>query len=170
MSGAGSVAARCRLGADSVPPFVKRGREHGGGLFVLARTSNPGAFDVQGLELAGGGTVSERLAALIAEAGREGVGVAGLTDVGAVVGATAPEWVAKLRALLPHAIFLLPGVGAQGGTVEALAPAFAPGPAGGLIAASRWIVAAHERRGGEPADAARAEAAALRETAWRLAA
>jgi len=168
--GADALTVNPLLGADSVAPFVKRGREHGGGLFVLARTSNPGAFDVQGLELAGGGTVSERLAALIAEAGREGVGVAGLTDVGAVVGATAPEWVAKLRALLPRAIFLLPGVGAQGGTVEALAPAFAPGPAGGLIAASRWIVAAHERRGGEPADAARAEAAALRETAWRLAA
>jgi orotidine-5'-phosphate decarboxylase len=71
---------------------------------------------------------------------------------------------------MPHAAFLLPGVGAQGGSVEELAPAFAPGPAGGLIAASRGIVAAHERTGGDPAVAAAREAARLRELAWRLAA
>jgi orotidine-5'-phosphate decarboxylase len=71
---------------------------------------------------------------------------------------------------MPHASFLLPGVGAQGGEVEALAAAFAPGPSGGLIAASRGIVAAHERAGGDPAAAAAAEAESLRERAWSLAA
>jgi orotidine-5'-phosphate decarboxylase len=60
-------------------------------------------------------------------------------------------------------------VGAQGGVVEALAAAFAPGRAGGLIAASRGIVFAHERFGGEPSVAARDEAARLRELAWKLA-
>ncbi len=166
--GADALTVNPMLGADSLAPFVGRAREHGAGLFVLARTSNPGASDVQGLALAGGGTVSDRLATMIAEAGTEGVGEAGLSDVGAVVGATAPQWVQALRERMPTAIFLLPGVGAQGGAVEALAPAFTPGPAGGLISASRGIVAAYQRRGGEPAAAAREEAASLRELAWKL--
>ena len=167
--GADAITVNPLLGADSLAPLLSRAREHGGGLFLLVRTSNPGAADVQGVSLAGGGTVSDRLASLVAEAGADGVGDAGLADVGAVVGATAPEWVESLREQMPHAIFLLPGVGAQGGAVEALAPAFAPGPAGGLIAASRAIVFAHERSGGEPAVAAREEAARLRELAWKLA-
>jgi orotidine-5'-phosphate decarboxylase len=78
--------------------------------------------------------------------------------------------VARLRDQMPHAVFLLPGVGAQRGAVADLAAAFAPGPAGGLIAASRGIIAAHERLGGDPAAAAKAEAARLRELAWALAA
>ena len=70
---------------------------------------------------------------------------------------------------MPRAVFLLPGVGAQGGRVEDLAAAFAPGPAGGLVTASRGIVRAHEHRGGTPATAARAEAKRLRELAWSIA-
>jgi orotidine-5'-phosphate decarboxylase len=54
--------------------------------------------------------------------------------------------------------------------VQELAPAFAPGRAGGLVSASRGIVRAHEQAGGDPASAARAEAARLRELAWNLAA
>ena len=69
---------------------------------------------------------------------------------------------------MPHTPFLLPGVGAQGGSVEALGPAFAPGRAGGLITASRSIVNAYEASGGDPAPAARAEAERLRATAWHL--
>jgi orotidine-5'-phosphate decarboxylase len=54
-----------------------------------------------------------------------------LRDVGAVTGATEPEHLARLRELMPATPFLLPGIGAQGGDVAALAPAFAPGrPAG----------------------------------------
>ena len=71
---------------------------------------------------------------------------------------------------MPNAAFLLPGVGAQGGRVEELAPAFAPGRAGGLVSASRGIVGAHQQAGGDPAGAARAEAARLQELAWNLAA
>ena len=70
---------------------------------------------------------------------------------------------------MPRAMFLLPGIGAQGGRVEELAPAFAPGPAGGLVAAARSIAGAHEGRGGDPAGAAREEAERLRELAWNLA-
>jgi orotidine-5'-phosphate decarboxylase len=73
-----------------------------------------------------------------------------------------------MRALMPHAVFLLPGIGAQGGRVEDVAPAFSPGRAGGLVTASRSIVNAADQTGGEPAAAARAEAERLREAAWAL--
>jgi orotidine-5'-phosphate decarboxylase len=157
------------LGRDAMAPFVQTARGRGRGLFVLVRTSNPGASDVQELPLAGGELVSDRLAAIVEEAGEGGTGRAGLSDIGAVVGATAPERLQALRQRMPHAPFLLPGVGAQGGQVEQLAPAFVCGPAGGLISASRAIAAAHERAGGEPAAAARREAHRLRDLAWRLA-
>ena len=73
-----------------------------------------------------------------------------------------------MRELMPYAPFLLPGIGAQGGRVEDLAPAFSPGRAGGLVSASRSIASAHETTGTAPADAARAEAERLREAAWAL--
>ena len=128
------------------------------------RTSNPGAADVLDLELAGGGPLWERLAAMTAELGRGEP----LADVGAVTGATAPEHLARMRELMPRTPFLLPGIGAQGGDVGALAPAFAPGRAAGLVSASRSIAGACEARGGDPAQAARAEAERLREIAWNL--
>jgi orotidine-5'-phosphate decarboxylase len=156
------------LGQDALDPLVEGARAAGAGTLVLVRTSNPGAADVQDLALAGGGAVWERLAGLVAELGAPGVGDAGLSDVGAVVGATEPRHVARARELMPHAPLLLPGVGAQGGHVEELAAAFAPGRAGGLIAASRSIVGAHLATGGDPAGAARAEAERLRVAAWAL--
>jgi len=103
------------------------------------------------------------------ELGALEVGDSGLSDVGAVIGATAPGHLARARELMANATFLLPGVGAQGGRVEDLAPAFAPGRAGGLIAASRSIAEAHLANGGQPAAAACAEAERLREAAWALA-
>jgi orotidine-5'-phosphate decarboxylase len=157
------------LGGDAIEPFVAGARAVGGGVFVLVRTSNPGAADVQDLELAAGGTVWERLAALVRELGAERVGESsGLSDVGAVMGATEPRHLVRARELMPHAVLLLPGVGAQGGRVEELAAAFAPGRAGGLITASRSIVGAHLATGGDPAEAARAEAERLRAVAWTL--
>ena len=145
-----------------------RTRASGGGVLVLVRTSNPGAAEIQDLALAGGGAVWERLAAIVAELGADAIGEDGVSDVGAVLGATAHDHLARARALMPAAPFLLPGVGAQGGRVDDLAPAFLPGPAGGLISASRSIAGAHQRRGGDPAEAARAEAERLREAAWAL--
>ena len=167
--GADALTVNPLLGRDSLAPLLRAARRDGGGLFVLVRTTNPGAADVQELELAAGGVVSERLARMVAELGEASVGAAGLADVGAVVGATAPERLERLRELMPSTIFLLPGVGAQGGSVEELAAAFAPGPAAGLIAASRGIMNAHERTRGDPPNAARREAARLRELAWKLA-
>ncbi len=132
-----------------------------------SRTSNPGAADLFDLELAAGGPLWERIAALVAGAGTPGPG-SGLAAVGAVTGATVPAHLARMRELMPHTPFLLPGIGAQGGTVDALAPAFAPGRAAGLVSASRSIADAHEAAGGAPAEAARAEAERLREQAWAL--
>ncbi len=157
------------MGRDSLAPFVAAARAAEGGLFVLVRTSNPGATDVQDQALASGGTVAEALARIVRELGADGVGSSGLSDVGAVVGATAPDRLAALRELMPQSIFLLPGVGAQGGKIDSLREAFAPGPAAGLITVSRGIVAAHQRVGGQPAPAARAEAERLRAEAWSLA-
>jgi orotidine-5'-phosphate decarboxylase len=156
------------LGRDALEPFVSAARAAGAGVLALVRTSNPGAADVQDLELASGETVWERLAGIVAELGAPGVGSAGLSDVGAVMGATEPRHLTRARELMPHAVLLLPGVGAQGGRVEDLAAAFAPGRAGGLIAASRSIVGAHLATGGDPAEAARAEAERLRTAAWAL--
>jgi orotidine-5'-phosphate decarboxylase len=167
--GADALTANPLLGRDALAPLLSAARERAGGLFVLVRTSNPGASDLQDRALATHGTVSERLAEMVVELGRPGIGRAGLSDVGAVVGATAPERLAALRRAMPHAVFLLPGVGAQGGRIEGLEAAFAPGPAGGLISASRGIVAAHEQSGGDPADAARAQAERMRELAWSIA-
>jgi orotidine-5'-phosphate decarboxylase len=158
------------LGRDSVQEFVAAARTAGGGVFVLVRTSNRGAAGVQDQALADGGSVSDGLATLVGALGADGAGPAGISDVGAVVGATVPEQLARLREAMPNTPLLLPGVGAQGGSVAALAPAFAPGAAGGLIAASRGIVHALQgASGAHPADAARAEAARLRELAWTLA-
>ena len=102
--------------------------------------------------------------------GEESIGASGLSAVGAVVGATRPEHIARLRDLMPSAIFLLPGVGAQGGTVETLGAAFSPGPAAGLVTASRAIVDAHARTGEEPASAAAAAAEDLPQRGRRAAA
>lgn len=156
------------MGTDALEPFVSAARAAGSGVLVLVRTSNPGAADVEDLQLQGGGSVWQRLAALVDELGADGVGESGLSDIGAVIGATEPGHLQRARELMPSAPFLLPGVGAQGGRVEDLAAAFLPGRAAGLVSASRSIADAHRSRGGDPAAAARAEAERLRETAWAL--
>jgi orotidine-5'-phosphate decarboxylase len=164
---ADAFTANPLLGRDALEPLVDGARQAGAGAFLLVRTSNPGAADVLDLELASGEPLWERLAHLVAELGEPGS--SGLADVGAVTGATAPEHLERMRALMPAAPFLLPGVGAQGGAVAALAPAFAPGRAAGLVTASRSIANAHEQSSRPAAEAARAEAERLREAAWALA-
>ena len=183
--GADAFTANPLLGIDALEPIVDGARAAGAGVFVLVRTSNPGAADIEDLLLARAGgdapagrngddhdaeeeRVWERLAAIVAQLGSPPSATSGLSDIGAVVGATAPEHVARMRELMPFAPFLLPGIGAQGGRVEDLAPAFTPGRAGGLVSASRSIASAHESTGAAPAAAARAEAERLRETAWSL--
>jgi orotidine-5'-phosphate decarboxylase len=163
--GVDAFTANPLLGRDSLEPLIDTAAAAGAGCFVLVRTSNPGAAELQD---SCDPPLHERLARIVAELGGERRGDCGLSLVGAVTGATRPEHLARLRELMPHAIFLLPGVGAQGGRVEDLGPAFAPHPAAGLVTASRSIVNAYRERGGEPAAAAAAAAEDLREAAWAL--
>jgi orotidine-5'-phosphate decarboxylase len=152
-------------GRDSLEPLVEAAAAAAAGCFVLVRTSNPGAAELQD---EGDPPLHERLAELVSELGAGHVGDCGLSLVGAVTGATQPDLLARLRELMPRAVFLLPGVGAQGGRIEDLGAAFTPHPAAGLVTASRSIVDAHTDRGGSPADAAAAAAEELRAAAWKL--
>jgi orotidine-5'-phosphate decarboxylase len=156
------------LGRDSLEPFVEVCRSRGTGLFCLVKTSNPGSGDVQDLELANGGLVWQRVAALVRELGEDLVGERGLSSVGAVVGATYPAEIAAARELLPRTPFLLPGIGAQGGAPADVRAAFAAGPAGGLVSASRSVIYASS--GADWREAAAAEAERLAREAWDVAA
>ncbi len=160
--GADAVTVNPYLGEDALAPFAARCAE-GEGLFVLARTSNPGAAELQDPPLAEGGRpVYLRVCDLIATLGKDCVGAHGYSDVGAVAGATAPGPLAAVRAALPQAFLLIPGYGAQGGGVEALA-GLASGDAGGYIVnASRSIIYAYRERGGDYRRAAAAAAGEMR--------
>ena len=155
------------LGRDSLEPLIDAAADACAGCFVLVSTSNPGASDLQDLD-AGGAPLHEHVAAMADDLGAQHVGECGLSLVGAVTGATRPERLARLRELMPRAIFLLPGVGAQGGEPQTLGPAFSPHPAAGLVTASRSIVNAYEQSGGDPAAAAKSAAEELRSTTWNL--
>jgi orotidine-5'-phosphate decarboxylase len=163
--GADAFTANPLLGRDSLEPLIAAAAAAGAGCFVLVRTSNAGAAELQD---EGDPPLHERLARLVAELGQDRRGHCGLSLLGAVTGATRPEHLGRLRELMPHAVFLLPGIGAQGGRVEALGPAFEPHPAAGLVTASRSIVNAHAERGGDPATAAAEAAEQLRAAAWDL--
>jgi orotidine-5'-phosphate decarboxylase len=165
--GVDALTANPLLGRDSLAPLLDAAEAARAGCFVLVRTSNPGAAEIQDVP-APERPLHELFARMVDELGAGSVGECGLSAVGAVTGATQPQLLARLRELMPRAVFLLPGVGAQGGSVRELAAAFEPHPAAGLIAASRSIVNAHAERGGDPAEAAAAAAEELREAAWRV--
>jgi orotidine-5'-phosphate decarboxylase len=153
--GADAFTANPLLGRDALEPLVAAAGTAAAGVFVLVRTSNPGAADLQDLP-APERPLHERLAEIVDELSGRLLGSSGLSGMGAVVGATAPEHIARLRELMPRAVFLVPGVGAQGGKPELLGPAFAAGRAAAIVAASRGIAAAED-----PAAAAEALRAAV---------
>lgn len=157
--GADAATVNPLIGADALEPLIDAAAQAGSGLFVLVRTSNPGAADLFDL-----GTpdapLYERVAALVAEHGERLAGSRGLSGLGAVVGATEPRHIARLRELMPAAVFLMPGVGAQGGSASELTDAFRAGLAGALVTASRSVA-------GAPDPAAAAEA--LRREVWEAA-
>ncbi|MSO57969.1 MAG: orotidine-5'-phosphate decarboxylase [Thermoleophilia bacterium] len=155
------------LGSDSVEPFLAACRRSGAGLFVLVRTSNPGAADLQDATLSDGRAVWQQTAALVHAWGEGLVGTGGLSSVGAVVGATVPRAIAEARRAMPRAILLLPGVGAQGARPADVARAFTSGPASGLVNASRSVLYAY--RSSPESDwrsAAGAEASRLARAVW----
>jgi orotidine-5'-phosphate decarboxylase len=141
--GADAATVNGILGADSLEPLIDAAAERGAGVFVLVRTSNPGAADLldQATDV---GPLHERIAELVASLGERLRGSGGLSGLGAVVGATEPEHIERLRSLMPEAIFLLPGVGAQGGSAAQLGPAFATGRAAAIVTASRSIAGADD--------------------------
>jgi orotidine-5'-phosphate decarboxylase len=155
---ADAFTANPLLGRDALEPLVAAAADAGAGMFVLVRTSNPGAADFEDLP-APEVPLHERLAALVDELSDRLPGEGGLSGVGAVVGATEPRHFGRMRELMPRAIFLIPGVGAQGGRPELLGAAFSAGRAAGLVAASRGIAA-------DPDPAAAAER--LRQTVWEI--
>jgi orotidine-5'-phosphate decarboxylase len=156
---ADAMTVSAYMGGDSLEPFLRACREHGAGIFCLVKTSNPGSADVQDLPLGDGRPVWQHVAGLVDRWGEDLVGASGLSPVGAVVGATHPGVIETARRLLPRSVLLLLGVGAQGAAPADVAPAFAGGPAGGLVSISRPILYAHEQREGDWRAAAAGEAA-----------
>ncbi|MDQ2622596.1 MAG: orotidine-5'-phosphate decarboxylase, partial [Actinomycetota bacterium] len=142
--GADGFTANPLMGVDALEPMIAAAEDAGSGVFSLVRTSNPGAVDVEDLTTPDG-PVHEHLARIVGRfADRLAGPESGLSGAGAVVGATRPEHIARLRELMPRAMFLIPGVGAQGGRPEDLGPAFTPGRSAALVAASRSIVGADD--------------------------
>lgn len=130
------------LGIDTLEPFITTAHERGAGLFILTRTSNPGSADIQGITAEDGRPIFHHLADRLNPLMEAHLGSHGFSDLGVVAGATWPEEAALLRRLMPSALFLVPGFGAQGGgAAEALA-GFVDGPEGregGIVNSSRGI-------------------------------
>ncbi len=127
------------LGPDSLEPFVKVAKNANAGLFVLGVTSNPEGGYLQKAELASGGPLYAKVAEMAAPMNQELMGERGYGGVGLVAGATFPEEARHLRALLPQSIFLVPGIGAQGGDYEALRNFFNPDGLGAVVSSSRAV-------------------------------
>jgi orotidine-5'-phosphate decarboxylase len=156
------------LGSDSIEPLLAACRRSGAGLLCLVKTSNAGGADIQDLALSDGRRVWQQVAELVNEWGAGLVGERGLSSVGAVVGATYPRAVAEARRLMPQAVLLLPGIGAQGATPADVARAFTSGPASALVPVSRAVIYAFRVDGADWRKAAAAEAARLRGDVWSV--
>lgn len=164
MIGADALTVTPYLGSDGIKPFTDVCAAHEKGIFVLVRTSNPSADEIQGQPL-GDHLMDEYVASLVEGWGRELIGKSGFSAVGAVVGATFPEEAHALRNAMPHQIFLVPGYGAQGGGAEDVKPCFYANGTGAIVNSSRDIIFAYEKTGqpGEAyADAARAAAMVMK--------
>src|ERR687888_703787 len=166
---ADAMTVNVYLGRDSLEPYLAACRRHGAGMFCVLKTSNEGGADVQDLALSDGRPVWHHLSRYVRELGEELVGSRGLSSVGAVIGATHPRAVGEARRLMPQAIFLLPGIGVQGGTPADLARAFTSGPASALVSASRSVLYAFRSTGEDWRTAAALEAARLRREVWAVA-
>jgi orotidine-5'-phosphate decarboxylase len=119
---------------------VEACQKHGKGLFVVLKTSNPGSKDFEDQTLqATGRPLYEKIAGVLNEFGDGWVGDSGYSSIGAVIGATFPEEGRRLRALMPKALILVPGYGAQGGSAKAAAECFYGDGLGAIVSSSRGI-------------------------------
>jgi orotidine-5'-phosphate decarboxylase len=141
---ADAVTVNGYLGSDGIAPFVDRAERYGTGLFVLVKTSNPSSGDVQDLDV-GGRPLYEHMGALVERWGESTRSAGGYSSVGAVVGATYPEQGRRLRELMPHTLFLVPGYGTQGATATDVVGCFDAQGGGALVNASRSICFAYQR-------------------------
>ncbi len=125
------------LGSDGVRPFVQQALRHQGGLFVLVKTSNKSSSEFQDIDCSGA-PAYERMAQLV-NSWNTPADTTGYGSVGAVVGATWPDHLRRLRQLLPASVLLLPGYGAQGAGAADVVPGFDATGRGALVTASRSV-------------------------------
>lgn len=148
---ADAITVNPLFGTDGLTPFIDAAEETGGGLFVLVRTSNPTAAEIQDL-MVGDDPVHSRVAALVRGWNDGRVGESGYGPVGAVVGATRPDLLRTLRDRLSDSILLLPGYGAQGAGAADVRGAFDARGRGALVSASRSITFPWASSGSVPSD------------------
>ena len=139
-----AITINTYLGADGVKPFLDANPQ--AGLFVLAKTSNPSSADLQDLALSKGGTIYEEVARQVHELGMKELGSSGYSRIGLVVGATYPEVAADLRKIAPRALFLMPGIGAQAGSMDAIKAGAGTDGLGAYAAVSRGILYAFDQQ------------------------
>ncbi len=131
------------FGIDGIKPFTDVCKSHGKGIFVLVKTSNPSGGEFQD-RLVDGRPLYELVGEHVADWGKD-VMDGEYSEVGAVVGATYPEEGARMREVMPHALILVPGYGAQGASGKDLAPFFHPGGRGAIVNSSRGIIGAWKK-------------------------
>lgn len=132
------------LGSDGINPFVKNCIKNEKGIFVLVKTSNLSSGEFQDL-IVGEELLHEKVAYAVSNWGLADIGESGFSSIGAVVGATYPEEIKSLRSLMPAQIFLIPGYGAQGGSIADIKPAFYKGKTGAIVNSSRGIIFAYQK-------------------------
>lgn len=158
------------FGTDGIEAITKVCQEHGKGIFVMVRSSNPSADEIQG-QVLGDHLMDEHIAGLVEGWGRELIGQSGFSSVGAVVGATYPEEAKVLRNIMPNQIFLVPGYGAQGGGADDVKYSFHKNGTGAIVNSSRGIIFAYQKQekpGEAYAEAAREAALAMKEDLAQL--
>lgn len=138
-----ALTVNAYLGSDGIGPFLKRCKANGRGVFILVKTSNPSSGEFQDA-IVDRQPLYERMG-LAVQAWNEPIGARGFGAAGAVVGATYPDQLAEMRRVMPNALFLVPGYGAQGGTADDVVPAFNEQGYGGLINSSRGIMYAYDQ-------------------------
>lgn len=127
------------LGPDSLDPFVEVAKAADAGLFVLGVTSNAQGGYLQKAELTSGGPLYAKVAEMVRPMNETLMGETGYGGVGVVAGATHPAEAQALRGMLPKSIFLVPGIGAQGGDYETLRYFFNPDGHGAIVSSSRAV-------------------------------
>jgi len=135
------------LGWDGIKPFVEVCKNHGKGIFILVKTSNPSSGDIQDVCIREGNEIFDIMGQYVESWGANETGESGYSFVGAVVGATYPKQAKRLRILMPNSIFLVPGYGAQGGSAEDVKPCFNGDGLGAIVNSSRGIIFAYEKSG-----------------------